>query len=162
MPSKEDLNIAFTLDEAAVCNINLSSFLSLSRKYKVSVQSYWQDLEQLHNLFGKYDGNNVFSNSRYKVLMPGAKSLELISMVEKLMGKYNFIDEVTHQTKQRELLTASELYTLDKILVLDQKAILLDGAPFYENRRLLKLSKLQPVQIEDKLSNLFLSVIQFD
>jgi type IV secretory pathway TraG/TraD family ATPase VirD4 len=133
-PSSRDLNIMFLLDECSVLRLpTLSSFLSLSRKYQISVATLWQDLNQIDHSYGKYESANIFSNSNLKVFMPCSKPMETCIMLQNLCGKYHYTSE-DGVLRTRELLTSHEIFQLEKILVLNgtDKPLLLEREPFFK------------------------------
>lgn len=148
-PSHSDLNIMFILDECAVMKIPaLSQFLALSRKYKISVATLWQDFEMIESVYGKFEASNIMSNSNLKAWMPCSKPLSTCVMLQNLMGKFHFTDESDIQ-RTRELMTAQEIYQTDRIIVLNKnnKPVLLKPEPYFSIPRLRKLTEYPPVQL---------------
>ena len=134
------------LDEAHQLRVNLASFLSLSRKANVNVCTLWQDIEQIHNTFNKEAAANILSNSNLKIFMPCAKSIEVCSMLSKLCGQFQFQETNQSALQTKYLLSPQQIFQLDTMLVLhsNNKPVLLSPVPFYENKKLLELTKLPP------------------
>ena len=154
LPSRnEDIfPVMFLLDECAVMRLQLSSFLALSRKYSVAVATIWQDFNQIEHIYGKHEAANIFANSNLKAFMAGGKSVETCVMLERLMGRFEFLNE-SGQVKTKELLTAQEINQLNKILVLhgNKSPMLLDVRPHFQNTHLRKLSELPTFEPKSKL-----------
>jgi type IV secretory pathway TraG/TraD family ATPase VirD4 len=163
LPAQNDLNITFLLDESSLLKIPLSSFLSLSRKFKVSVLTLWQDYNQIEHLYGKFEASNIFSNSALKIFMPGFKPLDTCMMLEKLLGRYSVLDEDGSTQRTLDLLSAQEIYQLNKILVLNghNKPILLPVVPYFKQRSLNKLLQLPASNTTTKLPTGQPPILQF-
>jgi type IV secretion system protein VirD4 len=116
-PSDTGLPIKFIIDEASQIKISLSQALSLTRKYNISIATFWQDIEQIENVYGKHEASNIYTNSGLKVFMPGGHSLAICKNLSETLGKYSYQTEEGHE-KVRELLTPQEIYTLKEALVL--------------------------------------------
>lgn len=152
-PAKGSANIMFMLDESAVLKIKgLSSFLSLSRKYNISVATLWQEYSQIESLYGKEEALNIFSNCNLKIFLPCSKPLATCTMLEKLLGDFNYLSEDGKTVHTRKLLTAQEIFQLDKILVLNsnRRPVLIPPEPFYVQPHLVKQTKIPKYKIEQK------------
>ncbi len=71
-------------------------------------------------------------------------------MLSELLGKYQYeTDEGT--TKVRELLTPQEVFQLEQILLLNANnmPLLLEPAPYFENKTLLKRTQMPKLQIQN-------------
>lgn len=152
-PGNEGLPITFLIDEASSMKLpSLPQALALTRKNAVSIATLWQDYNQIEHLYGKNEAVNIFANSHLKVFMPSGQPLETCSMLEKLIGRYSYIDD-KDITRTRELLTAQEIHELDKLLVLsgNKPPLLLKPSPYYENKKLKSLASLPPYELEEQL-----------
>lgn len=148
LPSNSDLPITFLLDEAATMRMgSLPKILELGRKYSISVGTLWQDYNQIEHIYGKNQASNIFANSKLKVFMPSGQPLATCRMLEELLGRYSFRDE-KEILRTRELLNAQEIFQLKQILLLNgnNKPLLLDPKPYFENYKLKKLTEL-PVHV---------------
>ena len=155
LPEPGSIGITFMIDEAGIFSIaSLPQILALGRKYNVSIATLWQDYNQIENLYNKNDAANIFANSKFKVFMPSGQPLVTCQMLSQLLGKYNWIDENGHE-KTRELLGVQEIFQLKKILVLNgnNKPLLLAPAPFFENKKLLALTKSPIYEFKEESSN---------
>lgn len=144
--------IKFIIDEAATIKISLSQALALTRKYHVSIATFWQDFEQIENIYGKHEASNIFSNSQLKVFMPSGQQLNTCRMLSELLGKYSFTND-EGQNKIRELLTPQEVHSLKQILVLNgnKQPLLIEPKQYFEISRLRKLSQLPRYSPSNKL-----------
>jgi type IV secretion system protein VirD4 len=133
-PSDTGYPIKFIADEAAQIKISLSQALSLTRKWNISIATFWQDIEQIENVYGKHEASNIYTNSGLKVFMPGGHSLAICKMLSDLLGKYSYQTDDGYE-KVRELLTPQEVYTLKEALVL------------YGNKTPLRITPKQYFQI---------------
>ncbi len=155
LPEPGSIGITFMIDEAGIFSIaSLPQILALGRKYNVSILSLWQDYNQIENLYNKNDAANIFANSRFKVFMPSGQPLSTCQMLSQLLGKYNYFDENGYE-KTRELLGVQEIFQLKKILVLNgnSKPLLLEPAPYFENKKLLALTKLPIYEFKEDSAN---------
>lgn len=160
----EGLSITLLIDEASSMKLpSLPQALALTRKNAVSIATLWQDYNQIEHLYGKQEAVNIFANSHLKVFMPSGQPLETCIMLEKLMGKYSFLD-IEGINRTRELLTAQEIHELDKLLVLsgNKPPLLLKPSPYYEDKRLRALASLPPHELEEQLSFCNPPLIEFD
>ena len=161
-PSYAGMPIKFIIDEAATIKISLSQALALTRKYHVSIATFWQDYEQIENIYGKHESSNILSNSQLKVFMPSGQPLHTCKMLSELLGKYSY-DTDAGQTKIRELLTPQEIHGLKKVLVLNgnKQPLLIEPKQYFEIGKLKKMTELPRFISENKLSDtgtLFLPV----
>ena len=147
LPKSDSLPITFMIDEASSFRLeSLPMILELGRKYLISVATLWQDFGQVEHIYGKNQASNILANSKLKVYMPSGQPLATCRMLEELLGRYTVDTE--HGQKTRELLTAQEIFQLDKILVLNgnNKPLLLPPKPYFLNSKLKKITK-QPAYI---------------
>jgi len=145
MPSAGSLPIRFILDECASMRIDaLPLMLEQSRKFNISLATFWQDYNQCEHIYGHNQAANIFANHRVKVFMPSGQPLSTCKMLQELLGKYQYESE--KGTKTRELLTAQEIFQLKDILVLNgnNKPLLLKPLPYYLNRKLKACTELPP------------------
>lgn len=149
--SDEDISLMFLIDEAATIKISLSQALALSRKHNTSIATFWQDYNQIEQIYGRYEAANIFSNSSLKVFMPSGQPLSTCKMLSELLGKYTYDDG--GQTKIRELLSAQEIHELTKMLVLigNKPPLLLEPKQYFEIKELYKKSQLPQYIPENKM-----------
>ncbi len=161
LPESDALGITFLLDEASLMTLSLSQVLSLGRKHKIAVASLWQNYNQIIHKYGTHEAENIYSNNYIKAFMPSGQALATCRMISELLGKYTYIDEFGKE-KNRELLNPQEIFQLDKVLVLqgNKKPLLLNPSPYFENPRLLALTK-KPIYTIPPQNRPPLSYIQF-
>jgi type IV secretory pathway TraG/TraD family ATPase VirD4 len=142
-PTDTGYPIKFIIDEAAQIKISLSQALSLTRKYRVSIATFWQDTEQIENIYGKHEASNIYTNSGLKVFMSGGHSLATCKMLSDLLGKYSYTTE-DGKEKVRELLTAQEVYTLKEALVLygNKEPLRIEPKQYFQIPKLKKQTEL--------------------
>ncbi len=150
LPDSSLLPITFMIDEASSFRLeSLPMILELGRKYRISVATLWQDFGQVEHIYGKNQASNILANSKLKVYMPSGQPLSTCRMLEELLGKYSYESE--HGQKSRELLTAQEIFQLDKILVLNgnNKPLLVPPKPYFMNSKLTALTEKQRYEVKN-------------
>ncbi|MEP6647358.1 MAG: type IV secretory system conjugative DNA transfer family protein, partial [Saprospiraceae bacterium] len=152
IPSKSENNIFFLLDEASSLFLpGLSSTISNIRKYGGGIMLIYQDYHQLEHIYGVYEAKNISANCYAKVYLPG-QPIETCKILETTLGKFEYEDdkEIRHT---RQLMTADEIRMSDKAIALigNKPPIHAKLHPYYENRKLKKLTEISPYKAENIL-----------
>lgn len=152
IPSKNDNNIFFLLDEASSMYLPaLSTTISNIRKYNSGILLIYQDYHQLEHIYGAYEAKNISANCFAKVYLPG-QPIETCKMLETTLGKFEYLDEneVRHT---RQLMTADEIRMTDKAIVLigNKPPIHAKLNPYYNSWKLNTKTKLSPYEPECKI-----------
>lgn len=153
IPSKDENNIFFLLDEASSMYLpGLSTTISNIRKYNSGILLIYQDYHQLEHIYGAYEAKNISANCFAKVYLPG-QPIEICKILETTLGKFEYLDEneVRHT---RQLMTADEIRMTDKAIVLigNKPPIHAKLNPYYSSWKLNAKTKLQPYEPECKTS----------
>ncbi len=150
LPKKGEHDIFFLLDEASSLTIpNLPIVIANIRKYNCGIMLIVQDFAQLQRVYGKEDAESIRTNCYTKLYFSG-QSLQTAQELEKILGKYTFVDE--HNRKQsRPLMTADEIRSMDieKSLIIcgHNRPILARMTPFYKNRKFRNQVLLPPPKV---------------
>lgn len=151
---KQSLPIFFFLDEFANCGkINdFPSFCTVARKRKVSISIVLQSQSQLESIYGKNDAETILSGGITNKLFFSGSDLKTCSYVEKLLGsETRFEKDEDSRIVGRPLLNADQVRRMNR-----SKCILISGSyrpakirmkPYFKDKRLRKLSKIEPVNI---------------
>lgn len=151
LPEQKDLPVFFLLDEASSLYLNiLPTAISNIRKYNSGILQIYQSQSQLFDLYGVPQGRNIVANSFAKVYMSG-QPLETARELELILGKYEYTDDDNNR-RTRQLLTMDEIRILKEAIILcgNLQPIKAKMIPYYDQRELLRLSAIQPYQVEKK------------
>ena len=163
LPEKNDLPVFFLLDECSSINLSgLSTTIANIRKYKSGLLLIFQDYHQLEHLYGTYEAKNISANCFSKVYLPG-QPFETCKMLETTLGHFQYEDE-KEITRTRQLMTADEIRMSDKAIILigNKPPILAKLKPFYESRKMSRLTQIPPYEPEKRLPFEEPALIQFE
>lgn len=159
------LPVFFLLDEFGNTGAipNFSNLITTLRKRKCSCSIVLQDMEQLVNTYGKSEASTIINGGcSSRIFFPGL-SLQTCEELERTLGRstIRYIESGTHKlgeetdtardmTTGRSLLTADEIRTMDddKGLFIhgNKRPVMLKIRPYYKSRRLLRKSKMKPLE----------------
>lgn len=164
VPGRDELPVTFLLDEANLIRLEdtLPTAMALGRKHRISIVTLWQDFNQVEAVYGKHEAATIYANSRFKVYMPSGQPLATCEMLSRQLGKYEVKTE--NGTRIRELLTAQEIFQLQKVLVLNgnNKPMLLDPRPYYLNPKLKALTEMEPLHLKGDVPDVMPSLMTFE
>jgi len=163
IPGKKELPIFFLLDEASSLFLNsLPITVSNIRKFKSGMLQVYQHYHQMVQLYGNAEARNIAANCYAKVYMSG-QPIEVATELETTLGKFEFVDNDDIR-RTRSLLTADEIRQLKESIILcgNLPPIKAKMIPYYEQRKLKKLSLIPQYQVQNKLSFNTPPLIQFD
>lgn len=148
IPDKKENSIFFLLDEAGSMYLpSISVTISNIRKNRGGILCIYQDYSILENIYGAYEAKNISANCYAKVYLPG-QPIETCRMLETTLGKFEYEDEKSGNTKLRSLMTADEIRMTDKAIILigNKAPIHATLHPFYKNSKLKSLTELPPYE----------------
>ena len=133
---KKHLDVFFLIDEASNLVLpTLPNFLSVNRKFRVSVCLTYQNYSQISNFYGKDNADTIFSNCLTKCFYAGG-SLQDTTMLESILGRREIVDEEGKKAIV-PLLTAENIRTMDSSFNItvhaNLKPILVKCLPWFEN-----------------------------
>lgn len=151
LPKKEDLEIFMVLDEFDTLGAiqDYSTIISNSRKAKIPQQIIIQSESQLSK-YGK-KAQNILNNCNVKCYYGGLG--EETFALEKTLGKYEYEHKKSKQSRQRSLLTASEIRELkDEILILPsgEKPLRVKVTPTYKQKKLMQRLQMEMPQEKEE------------
>jgi len=144
IPDKKENSVFFLLDEAGSMYLpSISVTISNIRKNRGGILCIYQDYSILENIYGAYEAKNISANCYAKVYLPG-QPIETCRMLETTLGKFEYEDEKSGNTKLRSLITADEIRMTDKAIILigNKAPIHATLHPFYKNSKLKSLTEL--------------------
>ncbi|HRF75746.1 MAG TPA: type IV secretory system conjugative DNA transfer family protein [Chitinophagales bacterium] len=144
IPDKKENSVFFLLDEAGSMYLpSISVTISNIRKNRGGILCIYQDYSILENIYGAYEAKNISANCYAKVYLPG-QPIETCRMLETTLGKFEYEDEKSGNTKLRSLMTADEIRMTDKAIILigNKAPIHATLHPFYKNSKLKSLTEL--------------------
>ncbi len=153
IPNIKQNSIFFLLDEAGSMYLpSLSVTISNIRKNRGGILCIYQDYAIIEHIYGIYEAKNISANCYAKVYLPG-QPIETCRMLETVLGKFEYEDEKTGNTKLRQLMTTDEIRMTDKgiILIGNKPPIHAALHPFYKNSKLKTLTETPPYEPENKL-----------
>ncbi|MBK6484085.1 MAG: type IV secretory system conjugative DNA transfer family protein [Chitinophagaceae bacterium] len=162
IPGKEELSIFFLLDEASSLYLSsLSTTIANIRKSFGGILLLFQDYHQIEHLYGSYEAKNISANCFAKVYLPG-QPIETCKMLESVLGQFQYYDD-EENLRTRHLLSADEIRILEKAIILlgNKPPILTKMYPFYEDRKLKRLTELPACEPDNVLPFDTPPVIQF-
>lgn len=156
LPTEDELDIDFILDETPILTIELDVLAANVRKYRGSLLVICQDAEnQLTNSFGRERARSILSNLKTKLYL--TTNLDSAQRLSKELGTYEYTDKKTNQNRRRELMTPGEIMSLpaDKglITITGQQSILARLSPHYLIPRLKRMSELPPALDDDQIND---------
>lgn len=156
LPTEDELDIDFILDEAPILSIELDVLAANVRKYRGSLLIICQDHEnQLTSTFGRERARSILSNLKTQLYL--TTNLETAQRLSKELGTFEYTDRKTNQTRRRELMTPGEIMSLpaaDKglITIAGQGPVLARLTPHYLIPRLKRMSKMPPALDDDQIT----------
>lgn len=134
-PNKAFLPIRFFLDEFGNMNIpNFPSYITVLRKYKVSVSIIIQELEQLYFQYQQQAQTIIDGGCSHHLYYPGL-GLDTCTKLEKILG-------YTRSDGRKPLMASDNIRTLDSNQALfisgNKRPILLKTRPWFKQRKLRK------------------------
>lgn len=140
------------IDEKAQFKIkDISTLVSILRRFKVSLNFYIQEYKQLEQLYGEKIASNIMSNCSSLTIFPGV-SLALAEKISRMSGRESVEIEFQNQTQQKErfLLSPREIIQmpLNQCLFFHSNLppLKLPTFPYYSKPITLKKSKIPPFQ----------------
>lgn len=154
LPDEEsDLPVYFNLDEIPLLKLeNLDSICANVRKHCGAICILSQDpFSQLATVYGEHKRDAILSNMKTRAYY--SVNLEQARRLETELGAFEYADNYDDdRVKTRSLKTASELLLMKENEVLithtGSKPILTKFTPYYKDKRMLALSKLEAYEIE--------------
>lgn len=144
IPSDSELDIFCVLDEFDTLTAisDYSTIISNARKFKIPQQLILQS-EALLSKYGDL-AKNILNNCNVKCYY-GGLTHEIYDL-ERILGNYEYNDKKSNNTKQRPLLTASEIREMkDEILVIPSgdKPLKVSVTPAYKQSELFRKLNLR-------------------
>lgn len=153
LPDESDLPVYFNLDEIPLLRLeNLDSICANVRKHLGAICILSQDpYSQLATVYGEYKRDAILSNMKTRAYY--SVNLEQARRLETELGVFEYADNYDEdRVKTRSLKTASELLLMKENEVLithtGSKPMLTKFTPYYKDKRMLALSKLEPYEVE--------------
>lgn len=164
LPKDSDLPILCLLDEFG-SSMHIEGYPKLAsvlRKWQVGNLMVLQTESQLEK-YGKA-GLKEILNSSTKVYFTGLD--EEAERISRMLGKYSFKDEKEH-VRERQLMTPDEVRTMpkDRCIIVPNgglKPIFGKLKPYYEQRELVRRSKIKSEEEQGEAMSLELHLIQID
>jgi type IV secretion system protein VirD4 len=152
IPEDGTNNLYLILDETASMILPLETAMNYLRKYRVGLFLVLQDKIQLDMIYGVHKAKNIFTNCFTKIFMPGA-TFETCQMLEKMLGIFEFEDELTGSKRTRQLLTSDEIRKTNKaIIFVGNNAPLHENIfPYFENKKFKALTEIPPIEPNNNL-----------
>ncbi len=143
LPSKEDKNIFFIIDESSSLYLpSMQIALSNLRKYKAGIMNIAQDFNQFH-IYGSQEAEAIRTNSFAKIYFPG-QPLNTAQELEKLLGSFEFEDEKGNR-RTRPLMTIDEIRAMEPntalIVAGSNRAVFTKMKPYFKSYKYKNLSK---------------------
>lgn len=146
LPSDDELDVLFVLDEMPVIRINSLDIISANiRKYRGNLLCVVQAKSQIINTFGKEKAHTITSNLTTHVYL--SIDLEEATQLEKELGTYTYEKENTKQTITRPLQTKTELMALQSqgkgiVTLSGKRPLLITFTPYFKTPSMLRKSKI--------------------
>lgn len=155
LPSEDELDVDFILDETPILSIELDVLAANVRKYRGSLMVICQSAEsQLSNSFGKERARSILSNLKTQLYL--TTNLDTAQRLSKELGSYEYTDKKTGQVKRRELMTPNEIISLPAdrgiITIAGQQPILARLTPHYIIPKLKRMTELPPASDDELLT----------
>jgi type IV secretion system protein VirD4 len=136
LPEKKHLDVMFLIDEASNLVLpSLPNFVSVNRKFRVSLTLAYQNYTQVSNFYGHQNADTIFSNCLTKIFYSGG-SLQDTQMLESILGKRELVDEEGKKTVL-PLLTSENIRTLNNaysiVIHANLKPMMVKCLPWYQN-----------------------------
>lgn len=148
-----DLPMYFNLDEIPLLRLeNLDSICANIRKHNGAICILSQDpYSQLATVYGEHKRDAILSNMKTRAYY--SVNLEQARQLETELGAFEYADNYDEdRVKTRSLKTTSELLLMkeDEVLITHtgSKPSLTKFTPYYKDKRILALSKIDPYEIE--------------
>ena len=155
LPKPDDRPVFLHIDEAASIHMGGSFPIIVAncRKYQFSFSLIYQSYHQLSAQYGAELAKAVEANCWMRVFLPGTPS-DISATLEREMGVFDFIDEITGMKRTRALMTSSEIRETSSVLVFcgHHRVLKLPLKPYYLQPKLLKLTSIPPYEPEPKPS----------
>jgi type IV secretion system protein VirD4 len=153
LPEKSDLPVFIILEEASSIYIPLLPLaLANLRKYRVGTMlCLQQGNTQLKKLYGDVDADNIQSNCRTQLFLPGITDMQTLKMIETLGGKTVYKDKEGRE-HSKSLISAEEVRMLpdNKVIVIHENKPLVKGTvkPYFKSLKYRQYAKIPPVVLE--------------
>ncbi len=147
LPAKKELPVFFLMDECSSLYLSsLSITIANIRKYAGGILLVYQDYHQVENQYGAFEAKNISANCFAKVYLPG-QPIETCKMLETVLGQFQYLDD-EEIVRTRHLLSADEIRILSKSIILlgNKPPILTRMYPYYEDRKLKRMSEIPPCE----------------
>jgi len=135
---------------------NFETIATTLRKRKCSINIILQELSQLEAVYGRNEAKTIFAGGMGQKLFFSGLDLDTCTYLERVLGKstkQEYVERVAGQQTQM-LTVGTSLLTADQIRMIDgHQAILISGKekpiklaipPYFVNRKLLALCKMEP------------------
>ena len=152
--SSQNIPLYFFLDEFG--NIGripyLSSYINTVRKYRISFVIVLQSLQQLESNYGKEYASTILEGINTKIYLSGIHDIATLRYVEALLWTKTTLD-VTKGYEERKAIAEPLLRASNVRMIGTNEAIMISGnkrpirmkvQPYYQNKRLLRLSRSPP------------------
>lgn len=162
-----DLPVYMMLDEFANIGVipNFSQLAATCRSRKLSLTVGIQGIEQLHQNYGKENGDSILNNLKSKIFYPGLAPATA-QIASQLCGYTTIATESTSEGKEkgskststsyqrRELMDSDEIRRLPQdeiLLVIHNREPIVDKQnKYYEDKKFLKRLNTVPLPIRDE------------
>jgi len=153
------LEITCILDELG--NLYISGFdkaTTLLRKYRISICAITQSFSQLVSKYGQHDAQTIIGGGMGCKLFYSGVDYETAQQVQGMIGKVRYEKKSQGGSKSyREelLLNADRISRMGKnkalVLISGEEPIILDTTPYYQDRRMRKLTSMPPLELPEEL-----------
>ena len=151
LPDETAHDIFFLIDEASSIRLpSLANTISNIRKYRAGMLLVFQSaLPQLTENYGMQDARTILENCVTKMYFAG-QDLNTARELQDILGRYTYLDEKGLE-RQRHLQTSDEIIHMnpEEALILQgfRKPVKVQLKPYYQQRKLRKLTELPPPEI---------------
>jgi type IV secretory pathway TraG/TraD family ATPase VirD4 len=164
IPEKEELPIMMFLDEMSSIYISdFSTYLSNVRKHFCSVFHVWQSPSQLKDIY-KEQADAILANSRSQIIIPAGMDYNSAKLFSDRMGMFDWEDEKGRRSK-RQLMHPQELIQSEPnigfLFVGHHQPMKLTLLPYFEQRKLTKLSAIDPPVLKSNADNRGIPLFNF-
>jgi len=146
IPSASERPIFFLIDECSSLYLSMDLIYSNFRKYKCGCLSVLQSPHQLFSIYGN-KSKGVEDNAYAKLFMAGGIDLQIATMIEQMLGKFEYeLPDKPGVRHIRSLNTATQVRESKECYLFtgNNRAIKLNPVPYFKQSGLLKKTKIPP------------------